>query len=296
MRFLIAESEPPEAREVRRDSVGRSSGETYIEMLNDLAPGATCDRAKPADEDTDPMTVEAIAGYDAVFLTGSPLHIYDSTPEAEREIDFMRRVFASGTPSFGSCAGLQVAAAAAGGKVREMEKRQEAGFARRITPTEAGRDHPLLRGRPAAFDAPAIHGDEVAELPPGATLLAGNTVTAIQAAEIRYDQGIFWGVQYHPELSLAEIAAALRRQSDDLIEQGLARCFADIESVAAEIDDFDREPERADLAWRLGLDRQVSDVDLRRTEIRNFVELLVRPVMAERGRSEREAEEESLAA
>ncbi|QQV76629.1 type 1 glutamine amidotransferase [Sphingomonas aliaeris] len=296
MRFLIAESEPPEAREARRNSVGKSSGETYIEMLNDLAPGATCDRAKPADEDTDPMTVEAIAGYDAVFLTGSPLHIYDSTPEAEREIDFMRRVFASGTPSFGSCAGLQVAAAAAGGKVREMEKRQEAGFARRITLTDAGRDHPLLRGRPAAFDAPAIHGDEVAELPPGATLLAGNTVTAIQAAEIRYDQSIFWGVQYHPELSLAEIAAALRRQSDDLIEQGLARCFADIDSIAASIDDFDREPERADLAWRLGLDRQVSDVDLRRTEIRNFVELLVRPVMAERGRSGCEAADESLAA
>ncbi len=296
MKFLIAESEPPEAREARRNSVGKSSGETYIDMLKDLAPGATCDRAKPADEDTDPMTVEAIAGYDAVFLTGSPLHIYDPTPEAEREIDFMRRVFASGTPSFGSCAGLQVAAAAAGGKVREMQKRQEAGFARRITPTEAGRDHPLLRGRPAAFDAPAIHGDEVAELPRGATLLAGNTVTAIQAAEIRYDQGIFWGVQYHPELSLAEIAAALRRQSDDLIEQGLARCFADIESMAAAIDDFDREPERADLAWRLGLDRQVSDVTLRRTEIRNFVELLVRPVMAERGRSEPEAADESLAA
>jgi GMP synthase (glutamine-hydrolysing) len=296
MKFLIAESEPPEAREARRDSVGKSLGETYIEMLNDLAPGLTCDRAKPADADSEPMTVEAIAEYDAVFLTGSPLHIYDPTPEAEREIDFMRRVFASGTPSFGSCAGLQVAAAAAGGKVREMEKRQEAGFARRITPTDAGRDHPLLRGRPAAFDAPAIHGDEVAELPPGATLLAGNTVTAIQAAEIRYDHGIFWGVQYHPELSLAEIAAALRRQSDDLIEQGLARCLADIESIAASIDEFDREPGRADLAWRLGLDRQVSDVDLRRTEIRNFVELLVMPVMAERGRSGREAAGASLAA
>ena len=45
-------------------------------------------------------------------------------------------------------------------------------------------------------------------LPPGATLLATNAVTAVQAAEIRSGRGTFWGVQYHPEISLAEVAAA----------------------------------------------------------------------------------------
>lgn len=284
MRFLVAESEPPEAREKRRKSVGRSSGETYIDMLGELVPEATCDRVKPADADSEPMTAAKLAGYDAVFLTGSPLHVYDDTPEAARELAFMRQVFASGTPSFGSCAGLQVATAAAGGTVRSMGERREAGFARRIAPTAAGRDHPLLRGRPAAFDAPAIHTDEVAELPPGATLLAGNEVTAIQAAEIRHDGGVFWGVQYHPELSLAEVAAALRRQADDLLEHGLARSVEDVERIAARVDDLDSDPARADLAWQLGLDRQVTDLRCRRTELRNFIAYLVRPTMAERGR------------
>jgi GMP synthase (glutamine-hydrolysing) len=284
MRFLVAESEPPEARERRRQSVGKSSGETYIEMLSELVPEASCDRVKPADADSNPLGSATIERYDAVFLTGSPVHVYDDTPGVQRELDFMRQVFASGTPSFGSCAGLQVATAAAGGVVRSMGRRREAGFARRIVCTDAGRDHPLLRGRPAAFDAPAVHTDEVAVLPPGAILLAGNDMTAVQAAEIRFDRGVFWGVQYHPELSLAEVAAALRRQTDDLIEHGLGRSTGDIEKIAVLVDGLDREPERADLAWQLGLDRQVTDVLCRRTEIRNFVEYLVKPLMSERVR------------
>ena len=50
LRFLVAESEPPQARETRRESVGRSSGETYIDTLRFLAPGAVCHRVKPADK------------------------------------------------------------------------------------------------------------------------------------------------------------------------------------------------------------------------------------------------------
>ncbi|WP_348272292.1 gamma-glutamyl-gamma-aminobutyrate hydrolase family protein [Methylobacterium sp. UNC378MF] len=67
-------------------------------------------------------------------------------PETRRTVAFMRAVFASGTPSFGSCAGLQVATVAAGGTVRPNLRGYEAAFARRITATERGRSHPLLAG------------------------------------------------------------------------------------------------------------------------------------------------------
>ncbi|UYY57647.1 type 1 glutamine amidotransferase [Sphingomonas sp. S2-65] len=284
MRFLVAECEPPEARERRRESVGRSSGETYLAVLHKLAPGAECDRLKPTDSRAEIPSRETLTGYDAVFLTGSPLHLWQDSPEARRQIDFMHRVFASGTPSFGSCAGLQVACVAAGGKVRSMGKRREAGFARRLAATEAGRSHPLLAGRPPSYDAPAIHTDEVEQLPEGATLLAGNRVTAVQAAEIRCGEGVFWGVQYHPEISLREVAAALRRQASDLLECGLARTEADIDGLAAQVDALHEEPERADLAWRLGLDDQVTDPGQRTRELRNFIEHLVRPTRLRRGR------------
>ena len=271
MRFLVAESEPPEARARRRDSVGRSAGETYIDVLRELVPGARCDRVKPADADAAVPGRMAIGDYDAVFLSGSPLHVYQDTPEVRRELDFMRAVFASGTPSFGSCAGLQVAVAAAGGTVRAMRHQREAGFARRIVATQDGRSHPLFAGRPSAWDAPAVHTDEVETLPADATLLAGNAVTAVQAVEIRHDGGVFWGVQYHPELSLAEVAAARRRQADDLIEHKLALDARDTDATAKLVEALDRQPERSDLAWRLGLDAQVADVRLRRTELRNFI-------------------------
>lgn len=277
LRFLVAETEPPDARETRRESVGRSSGETYVEILERLAPGCTCHRITPADADGGLPAGETLAGYDGVFLSGSPLSLYEDTPEVRRSLAFMRALFASETPSLGSCAGLQLATVAAGGTVRRNRNGPEAGFARRIVPTGDGRSHPLLRGRPAAYDAPSIHTDEVESLPDSATLLASNRATVVQAAEIRHDGGTFWGVQYHPEIGLDEVTGALRRQADDLVESGLARSRREVEDQADLVEALHREPGRRDLAWRLGLDDQVTDEAHRQREIVNFIEALAIP-------------------
>lgn len=272
--YLVAESETADERKERRDHAGKSSGETYAATLKQIEPDCKVDIIAPADSDEPTRTVEQIARYDAVFLTGSPLHVYDDTPEVDRQLAFMRAVFASGTPSFGSCAGLQVAVAAAGGTVRQMPERMEAGVARRIVATAEGKDHPLLADRPASWDAPAIHGDEVAELPAGALLLAGNGTTAVQAAEIRHDRGIFWGVQYHPELALGEIAAALRRQAGSLVEAGLARSEEVVHHQADRYDALHRSPDDHGLRWELGLDEQMADELNRRRELLNFLAAL----------------------
>ena len=116
-------------------------------------------------------------------------------------------------------------------------------------------------------------------------LLASNRVTQVQAAEIRFDGGVFWGVQYHPEIGLDEVAGALRRQVDELIEAGSARSRAEVEAYAAEVDALHREPDRRDVAWRLGLDEQITDKDTRLTEVRNFIEALVRPYQSARTRA-----------
>ena len=271
MQFLVAESETPDEREARRASAGKSSGETYAATLQQMHPDCTVTIVAPADADPMPLTVDAIAGFDAVFVTGSPLHVYDDTPEVRRQLAFMRAVFASGVPSFGSCAGLQLAVAAAGGRVRKMQDRLEAGIARRIVATDAGRDHPLLAGRPAVWDAPGIHGDEVETLPPDADLLASNAVTRVQAAEIRHQGSVFWGVQYHPELAIGEIAAALRRQAESLVEAELAHGVDDVETLAAQLDRLHRAPDDRSLNWLLGIDEQFAREDHRRTEIGNFL-------------------------
>ena len=285
LRFLVAESETEEARDRRRASTGRSSGESYAATLKLIDPDGSCEIVRPVEMDERARPAAALQDYDAVFVTGSPLHVYNDTPEVRRQLEFMRAVFHSGTPSFGSCAGLQVAVAAAGGTVRENRRGHEVAFARRIVPTEAGRSHPLLAGRPAVFDAGTIHSDEVEELPEGATLLATNGVTRVQAAEVRLGDGVFWGVQYHPELPLREIADALRRQADDVVAQGFARDREDVQSYAADVESLGRDPGRRDLAWRLGIDEQVTEPALRQTELRNFIRHLVHPTRSRRGRS-----------
>lgn len=284
LRCLVVESEPAEARRLRLESVGHTSGETFARVLDAIAP-CRLDEVRPTDGAASLPDGGGLDGYDAVFLTGSPLHLYHDTPETRRQVDLMRAVFASGTPAFGSCAGLQVACVAAGGTVRPNLRGREAAFARRIVRTEQGRDHPLLGGRPEAFDAPCIHADEVDTLPDGATCLATNRVTDVQAAEIRHGRGIFWGVQYHPELCLGEVAAALRRQGDALVEEGFAADRGELEGQATMIDELGRSPDRRDLAWRLGLDDQVTDARERVRELRNFIERLVRPTASARGRA-----------
>jgi GMP synthase (glutamine-hydrolysing) len=205
-----------------------------------LRPEADITIVAPADAEAQLLAPTDLALYDAVFVTGAPLHVYDHSPEVRRQLAFMRSVFASGTPSFGSCAGLQLAVAAAGGTVRKME-RMEAGISRRIVPTKDGRHHPLLNGRGPCWDAPAIHGDEVERLPANATLLASNAVSEVQAVEIRHDAGVFWGVQYHLELAPGEIAVALRRQASDIVSVGLAETVEDVEGRANQLDVLQRD-------------------------------------------------------
>lgn len=276
-RFLVVESETPDEREQRRATAGHSAGESMAATLAQLAPGCSVDHATPSDLNAEPMTPDRIAGYDAVFLSGSPLHVWQDSPETRAQLAFMRAVFASGTPGFGSCAGLQVAVAAAGGTVRAMPTRQEAGLSRRIVATGAGRDHPLLADRPAVWDAPAIHGDEVETLPPGATLLATSAAVRVQAVEIRHDRGIFWGVQYHPELAPGEIAAALRRQCASLIDSGLARDGTDVEAQAALFDALHDAPDDHAIRWRLGIDAEVAEEPRRRHELIAFLHHLATP-------------------
>jgi GMP synthase (glutamine-hydrolysing) len=282
MKLLVAESETPEARQRRRDSTGQSSGETFASTLVELQPGCVVELTRPVEQGAPEWSSDSLAQYDGIFLSGSPLHAWQDSPPVQRHKRFMQSAFASATPCFGSCAGLQIAVVAGGGTVRAKPGRHEAGLARRIWATDSGRGHPLLDGRPASWDALCVHSDEVEQLPSGATLLASNASTTVQAAEVRCGPGIFWGVQYHPEMSPGEIAAALIRQSDGIISQQLARTTDDVEAMARLLAELDDEPSRPDLLWRLGTNEQVADHTRRTLELRNFINYLVTPTRDER--------------
>ncbi len=285
LRLLVVEGNTASARETHRLSYGQTPSESYAEVLRSLASGARVDIACPADAGFNLPEGMELAGYDGVALTGSSLHLWHREPAVDRQVELARLIYASRTPFFGSCWGIQIATVAAGGDVQKNPLGREVGFARNIAPTEAGRVHPLLRGRRAAYDAPAIHLDAVTTLPGDITVLAQNAMTPVQAAEIRHGGGTFWGVQYHPEFSIRHVAVILERNLSMLINDGFV---ADEESGIALLADWfalDMEPARQDIAWKYGLGHDITDDDQRLTEIQNWLEWQVQPVKSARGRA-----------
>jgi len=285
LRFLIVEGNTRGARQAHKEAYGLMPSESYAAVLQEIERDAVCDLAFPADEGANLPDAAGLESYDGVVLTGSHLNIYDRTPDILRQIDLMRAIYASHTPSFGSCWGLQVAAVAADGDVRPNPKGREVGFARRLTPTEQGRSHPLLAGRPAAFDAPAIHLDTVTALPGDCIVLATNPVSAVQAAEIRMSGGVFWGVQYHPEFSLGELAVILGRRTEILVQEGFCRTPEEAAAYVADLAALHEEPDSFALSWKHGIDAEVLDPERRTREIRNFIEHRVKPQTSARGRA-----------
>jgi len=285
LRVLVVDGYKREGREEYIRDAGATPSEAYAAEMRRIEPSLITDICLPADEGANLPDGAGLASYDGIALTGSSLHIHSPEPAVTRQIELMRAIYRSGTPCFGSCWGIQIGAVAAGGTVALNPNGLEIGFARRIAVNEAGARHPLLAGRPAAFDAPAIHFDSIVAPPADATILASNAMSPIQAAEFRQDGGVFWGVQYHPEFSLRLIATILRRHSKTLIERGLRKDEPAAAAWIADLDALDADPARSDLAWGLGLDEEVLDPVKRVTELRNFLEMRVKPQASVRGRA-----------
>ena len=285
LRLLVVEGNARGEREAQRVAYGHESSEAYAEVLRQIAPDAVCDVCFAADMGANLPDAGGLEGYDGVAITGSALNLYDGGAEIAAQIELTRAAFAARTPIFGSCWGLQVACAATGGQVLRNPLGREIGFARNIALTDAGRIHPLLTGRPAAFDAPCTHLDIVALPADDSLALAANSFSPVQAAEIRRDGGVFWGVQYHPEFTLADVAAIIERRKARLASEGFFATAEAASPYVAALRALDADPARRDLAWRLGLNDQVTQPRARRAELHNFIALLVRPEKSRRGRA-----------
>jgi GMP synthase (glutamine-hydrolysing) len=283
-RLLVMEGNSPETRAQHVAAGGTVASKGYSNLLQELLPNCVVDVCFPGDPGSNLPNGEALEGYDGMAITGSGLHIYDGGPEVTRQIELVRSVLEAGTPVFGSCWGLQVLTVAAGGSVRKNPKGREIGFGRRMKLTEAGRKHPMYIGKPEVFNAPTVHLDEVESVAPGTTVLATNEVSDVQSAEIRANGTIAWGVQYHPEYPLRELAAIVRRIGQRLITEGFFLDTAEIATFAADLDALDRDPTIGRLAWRYGISHNILNKKLRTGEVANWIEYQVLPTRAKRGR------------
>ncbi len=282
LRILVMEGNDQQGRERQKSRVGRTASEGYAGCIHFLAPDAATDICLPADEDADLPDLERLKRYDGVVITGSALHVWEEQPAAMRQVAFARKVYESGVPFFGSCWGLQVATVAAGGTVEKNPCGREAGVARGITIAAAGQGHPLLEGRPPVFDAPCIHLDAVTKLAPEMTILASNTMAMVQAAEIRHANGLFWGVQYHPEFTLAYLSRLLLLNVQLHIDEGRFFDVAQAEQYCHDMEALCHNPQLTHVSWRYGIGPELLDRRRRLTEIHNFIAHRVRPYAAAR--------------
>jgi len=280
-RFLIVDGYTREARDQLQAGGASVAADLYQKMLSDCAPfQIECDILFPCDDPAALPMGEELAGYCAIAWTGCSLSLAEESPEVARQVAFARLAFERGIPSFGSCWAAQIAVVAAGGTVEVNPRGREMGIARKIELTAAGKAHPMYRGKPAVFDAFISHDDHITRLPEGAVSLAGNDWTAIQSVSVRHLDGEFWGLQYHPEYDLHELARLAFCRTEKLIGLGF---FADEKAAERYITDLEtlhNEPERRDIAWRLGVDADVMDPAIRTIEVGNWIEQQVAPRLA----------------
>ena len=272
MRLLIVDAYPREGRRSLREAGGTEAGALYERMLRDLAPRAGSDVIHPADADAALPPGVSLADYDGVTWTGSSLVIHAAADErVARQVALARACFAAGVPSFGSCWAAQVAAVAAGGACGPNPRGREFGIAREITLSPAGRAHPLFADKSPVFDAFTSHADHVTTLPRGATLLASNAWSDVQAFAVERSGTSFWAVQYHPEYDPGEVAALCRLRAQELVDQGCFRDLAVAKRHAADLDAVRGGPDCSELRARLGIGEVLLDPGLRTLEVRNWL-------------------------
>ena len=278
-RFLVVDGYTREARDELAGGGASMAGDLYAAMLRGFVPGAAVDIVFPSDAGGALPAGAELAGYDGVAWTGCSLTVFDDDPRVGSQIEFCRAAFAAGVPSFGSCWALQIAVVAAGGLCAANPRGREMGIARKIQLTPEGRGHPLYAGKPSVFDAFISHVDEVTHWPSTAVLLASNQFTHVQAAAVTHEAGTFWGLQYHPEYDLHEMARLLYCRREKLTELGF---FRDVDQALGHIgllEALHDDHGRVDLAWALGIDDDILRPEIRQCEVGNWISQQVLPGM-----------------
>jgi GMP synthase (glutamine-hydrolysing) len=275
-RVLVVDGNEAAVRNVQRSAIGHDTGTGYARVLRELDERVVCDIVCPADGPAPLPNGAAVDDYDGVAITGSALNIPQGGPSVQRQIELAQAVFEAGVPLFGSCWGLQVAVAAAGGSVRANPRGREFGFARRVVVSQLGNSHPLLEGKPPVYEAPTVHRDDIETLPSSAVALASNDM-GLQAAAFTYRRGSFWGVQYHPEFGYLDLAAAAMRYDLTLVKAGLFRDQAELNTFIADLRALHADPQNSALAWKYGLGPAMLDQRIRRAELHNWLEHCVLP-------------------
>jgi len=271
--FLILDSYPKKSRD-QFETVGMTpAGQLYANLLVRHMPNAKYDILYSSDPGVVMPDEKRLSNYDGILWPGCNLTVYhDDDERVIKLVELVRLGYRLGIPQFGSCWAAQIAVYAAGGKIAPNPRGREMGVARKIYLTDAGRTHPMYKGKPPVFDGFISHDDEITELPEGGLHLASNDFTNVQAVAIHHENGEFWATQYHPEYDLHEVARLIVAREELLTREGYFQNHEDMLEYVQKLETIASDPSRKDLRWRLAIDDDLLKDDIRQLEFVNWLQ------------------------
>lgn len=278
LRFLIIDGYPKESRDQFRQVGMGLAWELYRDMLVTWLPEAEYDVWLSSDPGTSPPSDAALREYAGVLWPGCNLTVYHfDDPRVKQHLELVERSYAAGVPQFGTCWGIQCGVVVAGGEVGPHPLGREMGIGRKIYLTDAGKSHPMYQGKAPVFDGFVSHDDEVKKLPACATLLASNHYSQVQSVSITYKKGTFWGLQYHPEYDLHEVARLICAREEKLIKLNFFTGHDDMMKYVEALEAIHKDPQCKPLCWQTGIDGDVMSPPVRQREFINWIDRLVLP-------------------
>lgn len=203
----------------------REDEETSLEEINEFVSFSRLDRdqftalnmfASPN------FAPNCVDGYDAVFVGGSS----DASVLAPEKFTFVedcKKLLSycvdQSVPVFASCFGFQVVVVALGGTVILDQAGMEIGTFR-MELTAAAKTDLLFHDLPEDFWAIAGHKERALTLPAGTVNLAATALCPYHALKIPGKP--FYGFQFHPELTRADLTKRLTRYCDRYLEHDQA--------------------------------------------------------------------------
>ena len=256
--------------------VGYTTSESYGLSLQQIDSDLEFEIAYPNDKDWHGI-VGGYEGFDGAVITGSSLHIGDSCEYSQRQVDFTREILSRGVPIFGSCWGLQVLVVAMGGEVETNKNGREVGIGRAIKLNRVGQDHAMYLEKDCIFDVVSVHTDHVVKIPDNSVLLASNEMSEVQALELNGGSAVCWGVQYHPEFSLSNMADILDVYGPETVRVGVFPDMTYLESMIEAMRCVNSDKDRYDLRRLYGWGDDVVDPITRMRELKNWLDQVVKP-------------------
>jgi GMP synthase-like glutamine amidotransferase len=167
-------------------------------------------------------------GFDWLIVMGGPMNVYQyrDHPWLPAEKRMICETIAAGKRVLGICLGAQLIADALGGKVYQNDEREIGWFSIRAVAEGSG----SAFGFPRETLAFHWHGDTFS-LPPGSTWLAESAGCAHQAFAIGSQ---VLGLQFHLEMSPADIGRIVQACSDDLAPGRYVRSAQELVARAPE--------------------------------------------------------------